>query len=92
MRGLFSRMRFRLDHAWTPPNSSPYLDGELSRTQRARLERHIEECPECRELLRALGALIVALGTLHDHTGAPVAQTILSTVRSRLDEAPRESP
>jgi anti-sigma factor RsiW len=92
MRGLFSRLRFRLDHAWTPPNSSPYLDGELSRTQSARLERHIEECPECRELLRALNTLIVALGTLHDRTGTPVAQTILSSVRGRIDEAPRDNP
>jgi anti-sigma factor RsiW len=92
MRGLFSRLRFRLDHAWTPPNTSPYIDGELSRTQCARLERHIEECPECRELLRELEALIVALGTLHDDTGAPAARAILSTVRSRIDEAPRDGP
>ena len=92
MKGPFSRLRFRLDHAWTPDHVSPYLDGDLSSGQRARVERHVEDCPECRELLRELGAVIVALGTLHDDAGAPVAQAILSSVRRRIEEAEPDRP
>ncbi|MHB8234100.1 MAG: anti-sigma factor family protein [Solirubrobacteraceae bacterium] len=85
-------LRFVLDHRWTPVHVSPYLDDELSAAQRARLERHIEQCPECRELLRELQRLIVSLGTLSDDTGAPVAASILAAVRSRMDEAPQDAP
>ncbi len=78
--------RFRLDHRWAPRNVSLYLDGELRSSERKRLEHHVDDCPECRELLRELSALIVKLGTLRDDRGAPVAQAILSSVRDRLDE------
>lgn len=86
MQGPLNRLRFRLDHSWTPRKVSPYLDGELSQSERERLERHVEDCPECRELLRELNALIVTLGTLRDEQGAPVAHAIFSAVRDRLDE------
>lgn len=86
------RLRFALDHRWTPGHVSPYLDSELSPAERARVERHIDECPECRELLRELRRLIVSLGTLSDDTGAPVAASIVAAVRSRMDEAPRDAP
>lgn len=85
MRSPLRRLRFRLDHHWTPRNVSRYLDGELSQSGRERLEHHVEDCPECRELLRELNALIVTLGTLRDEQGAPVAHAIFSAVRDRLD-------
>ena len=90
MNGLFSRLRFRLDHRWTPLHASPYIDGELSPAHGARLERHIEGCPECRELLRELNALTLALGTLRDEDGVPVAEAILSSVRQRIDETAQD--
>ncbi|RLB56728.1 MAG: hypothetical protein DRI34_08700 [Deltaproteobacteria bacterium] len=32
-----------------------YLDGELSPSRRARLEAHLEQCPQCRQSLEILG-------------------------------------
>jgi anti-sigma factor RsiW len=92
MRGLTNRLRFRLDHRWTPPRVSSYLDGQLSRRRRARLEHHIADCPECRELLHGLDSLIVALARLRDDTGVPVAKAIFSSVRGRLDDPAPDRP
>lgn len=91
MRGLLKRLRFRSDHRWTPPHASPYLDGELPRAQRARVERHIADCPECRALLRELGALVVALGTLRGGSGVPVAESVVSSVRNRIEAAGQDA-
>ena len=79
-------LRFRFDHRWAPRKVSPYLDGELSRSERERLEHHVKDCPECRELLRELDALIDALGALRAEQTAPVADAMLSLVRGRLGE------
>jgi anti-sigma factor RsiW len=86
MKGPLNRLRFSLDHRWTPPHMSAYIDGELSGSDRTRIARHTGDCPECRELLRELDAMIGTLGTLRDADGAPVAGAILSSVRSRLEE------
>lgn len=86
MRAPLKSLRFRFDHRWVPRHASAYLDRELASAQRARLERHVDDCPECRRLLRELNALVVALGTLQDEQGEPVAHAIFSSVRGRLDE------
>lgn len=39
-----------------------YHSGELPPAQRARFEEHLAGCPECRELLQALGAASKAAG------------------------------
>jgi anti-sigma factor RsiW len=89
MNVLLSWLRFRFDHRWVPHHVSPYLDGELSQPERGRLERHVDDCPECRELLRALKALIVTLGMVRGEQDPPVAQAIFSSVRGRLEEPGR---
>jgi anti-sigma factor (TIGR02949 family) len=33
---------------------SRYMDGELPADERARMERHLHDCPECVEVLRGL--------------------------------------
>jgi anti-sigma factor RsiW len=43
---------------------SGYLDGELAARARARLERHAEECPECRGILYALQRILGLLQRL----------------------------
>ena len=40
-----------------------YLDGELARRDRDRLEAHLAECPHCAEYLRQLRATVEALGS-----------------------------
>jgi anti-sigma factor RsiW len=41
---------------------SDYLDGSLAERDRARLERHLDDCPHCTEYLAQLRATIEALG------------------------------
>lgn len=51
MKRVLDRLRFRRDHRWVQPHASDYLDGELRPRERTRVERHLDKCPECRELL-----------------------------------------
>ena len=65
---------------------SAYLDSDLSAADRARLERHRAECPECRGVL---GDLRRMLGLLHGaRSPEPVAdvRSITSAVVRRLHE------
>ena len=39
-----------------------YLDGALPDADRARLEGHVDDCPNCRRYLAQLRATITALG------------------------------
>lgn len=41
-------------HDWARERMSPYMDGQLSPTEAAQLETHIESCAECADELRAL--------------------------------------
>lgn len=50
------------------PVISAYVDGELSDDERARVEAHVENCPECRELL---GELEKATGAIQEAFAAP---------------------
>jgi anti-sigma factor RsiW len=92
MRSGPHRLEFVRDHRWVPPHASEYLDGELGRRERARVERHTRDCPECRELLASLRALIEALGTLRGDEERVVAGAVLASVQSRLSQLPREQP
>jgi anti-sigma factor (TIGR02949 family) len=51
----------------------PYLDGELDRDDARALEAHIDECPECRDALEALGKLRHAVRTEAPRYTAPDA-------------------
>ncbi len=86
--GLIERVRFLLDHRWSPGQMSAYLDGELSESGRGRIERHVHDCHRCRELLRGLRATIAALrgiGTGEDaNEEADVAPRVLAGFRERV--------
>lgn len=43
---------------------SAYLDGALTKTERARLEAHLAACPNCSEYLAQIRATIDALGQI----------------------------
>jgi anti-sigma factor RsiW len=90
MKRIPHRLRFLRDHRWVPPHASGYLDAELGPHARRRLEGHTADCPECRELLRSLGALIGALGTIRGDEALPVAGAVRAAVHSRLSERPRD--
>ncbi len=90
MKRVVHQLGFRRAHRWVPPHASEYLDSELGPRARRRVERHVEDCPECRELLRSLRALIDALGTVRDDEGRVVAGAVLASVQSRLSELSRD--
>lgn len=83
-----ARIRFRRDHRWVPAHASGYIDEELLGHASARVERHLRDCPDCRELLAGLTAIVGGLGSLRDEDGGLVASAVLSNVRSRLSELP----
>jgi len=89
MTGLIQRMRFRADHRWSVPQMSAYLNGELDRGPQGRIERHLHDCPKCRELLRTLRATVRGLARIRPRPPvAPertVAAAILANVRKTLD-------
>jgi anti-sigma factor RsiW len=83
MTRLLQRLRFWRDHRWTPGHLSAYVDSDLVAHAAARVQRHVRECPECREALRTLERMLGRLRRL-----PPVADTetpdIASAVRRRL--------
>ena len=85
---LLYRLQFRSDHGWAPDRMSEYLDDELERQGRERLERHMRDCPECERLLAGLRALVDGLGGLPAPDGGAGATRIAAVVRARLDEPP----
>jgi anti-sigma factor RsiW len=63
---------------------SEYLDGELPPAGLARMQRHLDECADCRRLLAGLRQTVDAL---HRLSGAGVgidAVQIAASVRVRL--------
>jgi anti-sigma factor RsiW len=88
MSEIFERARFERDHRWAPDQMPAYFDGDLPEGPRARMERHLSECSECRRVLASLRLMIDRLATLSAPSGAPDAIQIATAVRARLDEPP----
>jgi Putative zinc-finger len=86
MSGFSQQGRFARDHRWAPDRMSAYVDMELAASARERMERHIGECAECRQLLAGLRATLDVLHRLP----APSADAvrIVAEVRVRLSERP----
>ena len=83
------RIRFWRDHRFTPGHLSAYLDDELVPRSRARIQRHVGDCPECHGALQTLERMLGLLQRV-----PPISSTerpdIASAVRRRLhDTAPR---
>lgn len=85
MINLVTRTRFRRDHRWTPTHLSDFVDGDLPSRGRTRLQRHVDNCPDCH---RALVTLQRMLDRLHHlpRTRADETPDIAAAVRRRLDE------
>jgi anti-sigma factor RsiW len=83
---VFDSVRFRFDHRWAPTRMSAYLDGELGRRGRARMERHAELCPECHGVLQSLRSMLDKLQRLPRPGASAHGPDIAAAVRSRLRE------
>jgi anti-sigma factor RsiW len=79
---VLRQLRDRLDHAWSGRHMSEYIDGELAPGERRRLERHVERCPECGPMLRALVATVHALRWLRGGPGRSVAPGTIERIRA----------
>lgn len=82
MDALPGRLRMKLDHRWARTRLSDYVDGELSSTERRRLARHAEICPECGPLLRALTVTVFRLRQLHVPPRRTVAPRVIERLRA----------
>ena len=86
MSGLPDEKRFRRDHRWAPGRLSDYLDGELAPASRARMERHLGECAQCRRLLAGLRRTVDGLHRLSEPSPGVNALRISASVQVRLNE------
>jgi anti-sigma factor RsiW len=63
---------------------SAYLDGELERDSRRRLEAHLAACPECSALLADLRAIV---GAAPHYEGRQPSRDLWKDIEARLDDA-----
>lgn len=86
MRNVWQHARAKRDHRWAPGRMSEYLDGELPMRARNRLERHVDECEECRGILRGLQRMLGSLRAMRPPAGRPDPRQMALRVRERLSE------
>lgn len=61
---------------------SDYLEGALDPHARARVDEHLEMCPECTAYLAQLRATVVALGRLREEdVPAPILARLVAAFR-----------
>jgi anti-sigma factor RsiW len=65
---------------------SAYLDSDLRRHARARLERHTAQCPECRSVLHELRYMLTLLHSAPAPEPVAGGPAIASAVLRRLHE------
>jgi anti-sigma factor RsiW len=87
MKPVWQQLRFRREHRWTQLHMSVYLDADLRRESRARLERHTAQCPECRGVLDELRQMLALLRTAPPPAAVADTQAITSAVLLRLHES-----
>lgn len=80
------RIRFLLDHRWSPRHMSEYIDDELTPEGRLRIDRHLHDCRRCRELLLGLRRMLAGLRRQEDAAEPRVAPAVLAQVRRRIEE------
>lgn len=85
----FDRARFRRDHRWTPKHLSDFVDDDLTPRGQTRLQRHVENCPDCNRALVTLQRMLDRLHRLpRPDQGA--GEDIAAAVRERLRDTPEK--
>ncbi|MDP2865638.1 MAG: anti-sigma factor [Elusimicrobiota bacterium] len=75
-----------MDHNTYRENLSAYLDGELPQLEKALLEAHLADCPDCRAVLEQLGTVS---GIIKKHVMEPVPLSLKGEVLSGPGKAAR---
>ena len=65
----------------------PYLRGELSADERARVQAHLDECAQCRESAEASSAILSSLARAVDDLREPDWASYRSELRRKLHDA-----
>jgi hypothetical protein len=86
--GSYTQMRLlkRDDHEWSQERLSHYVEGDLSRRARRRLELHAEDCPDCSRGIRAVRALLRLMHGAADRSGVRAPESIYDRVRAAANE------
>lgn len=63
--------RRRDPHAWSQKHLSHYVEGDLTRRARLRLELHAADCPDCSRGILAMRALLRLASSTAQHVPAP---------------------
>jgi anti-sigma factor RsiW len=80
--GIFRRRRRQLVCRDAVSLMAAYLDDALSPTDRARLERHLADCPHCSEYLAQIRATIDVLGRVDpDHLSDEAVDDLIGLYR-----------
>jgi anti-sigma factor RsiW len=74
--------RFHLDHLFTRRRLSDYVDGELAPGARGRVERHLEDCPDCSRAERSLRRLVARLPRLRGRAPRRLPERAVERVRA----------
>lgn len=80
----------RDDHVWSQEHLSHYVEGDMSRRSRRRLELHAKECPDCSLGIRAVRALLRLLGSSSELAEGRAPAAIFDRVRADAAHAPSE--
>ena len=80
------------DHQWSQRHLSHYVEGDLRRRARRRLDRHARSCAECGRGIVAMRALVYAVRGLGGLAGTRAPQTIFDRVRPGGPGGPPWSP
>lgn len=81
IRRLLERRRFMREHEWTHAHLSDYVDEDLSRAERERLEEHVGMCPQCRRVLATLRRTLEGLMKLPVEPRPSVADGVIERLR-----------
>ena len=83
IRRLLDRWRFMREHRWTHAQLSDYLDRDLDRAERERVEEHVGLCPQCRRVLATLRRTLRGLRELGAPRRADLADGIIERLRDQ---------
>jgi anti-sigma factor RsiW len=81
IRRLLERRRFMREHRWTHAHLSEYVDQELGRAERERVEEHVGLCPQCRRVLATLRRTLRELRELRRPARPDLANGIIERLR-----------
>lgn len=83
---MTDRLSFARDHRSAPRLLSAYVEGDLADCERARVERHLAACPECRNALDSLRHMLARMHRVPSPADNPAPRDIVEAVQARLHE------